>query len=169
MKKTGSRAKAQRRKEERKELLNALRLPLRLCAFAGVILSLFTLCALAQQDDRGLDDLKRGDYPKALILLNERLNSNPNDTAAQRGLLRVYIETGRYTEAEATARKFLLKTPENGAVRHQLAETLAITGRHTDAIAEFERAAGDSQKAGAHADKLESDLRRAEVLDLIGQ
>jgi len=169
MKKTGFPAKAQRRKEERKELLTAFRLPLRLCAFAGVILSLFTLCAFAQQDDRGLDDLKRGDYPKALILLNERLNSNPNDAPAQRGLLRVYIETGRYTEAEATAKKFLLKTPENGAVRHQLAETLAITGRHTEAISEFERAAADSQKAGAHADRLESDLRRAEVLDLIGQ
>jgi cellulose synthase operon protein C len=83
----------------------------------------------------------------------------------ERAQLRAYIETGRYTEAEAAAKKFLLKTPVNGAVRHELAETLALTGRYTEAITEFERAAADSTKA----DKLESDLRRAEVLTLIGQ
>src|SRR6185369_12664833 len=36
-------------------------------------------------------------------------------------------------------------------------------------IAEFERAAADAQKSDAPHDKLASDLRRAEVLDLIGQ
>lgn len=83
----------------------------------------------------------------------------------ERAQLRAFIETGRYTEAEAAAKKSLLKTPDNGGVRHELAETLARTGRYTEAITEFERAAADSAKA----DKLESDLRRAEVLDLIGQ
>ena len=47
------------------------------------------------------------------------------------------------------------------------AEAMAITGRYTEAIAEFERAAADSKEAPG--DKLESDLRRAELLELIGQ
>jgi len=92
-------------------------------------------------------------------------SQSPNERAQ----LRAYIETGRYTEAEAAAKKSLLKTPDNGAVRHELAETLALTGRYTEAITEFERAAADSAKTDNTADKLESDLRRAEVLDLIGQ
>jgi tetratricopeptide (TPR) repeat protein len=80
--------------------------------------------------------------------------------------LRVYIETGRYAEAEAIARKFLAKTPNAGIVRHELAEVLATTGRYTEAIAEFERAGNDESSA---ADKLNSDLRRAEILQLLGQ
>ena len=132
-------AKAQRRKENRKEESGVpLSLPLRLCAFAGAILSLFALTVFSQ---------------------------SPNERAQ----LHAYIETGRYTEAEAAAKKFLLKTPDNGAVRHELAETLALTGRYTEAITEFERAAADSAKADNIGDKLESDLRRAEVLTLIGQ
>src|SRR5215216_935436 len=166
-----SRAKAQRRKGRRKErslenpgLRLSLRLPLRLCAFAGVLI--FTLAALAQSPEpRGLAELKKGDYDNAFKLLSARLVSNPNDVVAQRALLRVYIETGRYAEAEATAKRFLQKTPDTGPVRHELAEALAMTGRYTEAIAEFERAAADSEKPA----KLESDLRRAEVLDLVGQ
>ena len=139
---------------------------LRLCAFAGALLFAFTLAGLAQSPEiRGLAELKKGDYDNAYKLLSARLVSNPTDSVAQRALLRVFIETGRYAEAEATAKRFLLKTPETGPVRHQLAEALAVTGRYTEAIAEFERAAADSEKA----DKLESDLRRAELLDLIGQ
>ena len=132
-------AAAQRRNEKKKKDFGAaLRLPLRRCAVAGVILFLFALTAFAQP---------------------------PNEQAQ----LRNYIETGRYTEAEAAAKKFLLKTPDNGPVRHELAEIEALTGRYTEAITEFERAAGDSAKANDIASKLESDLRRAEVLDLIGQ
>ncbi len=134
--------------------------------FLGGVFLLATLGAFAQAPEpRGLAELKKGDYENASKLLSARLASNPNDVVAQRALLRVYIETGRYTEAEATAKRFLQKTPNAGIVRHQLAEALAAIGRHTEAIAEFERAAADSEKA----DKLESDLRRAEVLDLIGQ
>jgi len=100
-----------------------------------------------------------------LFLLTVCLFAQTPDTRA----LREYIETGRYTEAEAAAKKFLLKTPDNGAVRHELAETLALTGRYTEAITEFERAAADSAKTDNIADKLDSDLRRAEIHDLIGQ
>jgi tetratricopeptide (TPR) repeat protein len=129
-----------------------------------VILFLLTL-GVQTSDQRGLAELKKGDYDNAFKLLSARVASNPNDVVAQKALLRVYIETGRYSEAEATAKKFLAKTPETGTVRHELGEVFAITGKHTEAIAEFERAATDSEKS----DRLESDLRRAEVLDLIGQ
>ena len=80
-------------------------------------------------------------------------------------MLRGYIETGRYTEAETAAKKFIQKT-RDGAVRYEFAEVLAITGRYTEAIAEFERAAADSERPG---DKLANDLRRAELLELTGQ
>lgn len=151
---------------------------LRLCAFAGILLS--AVCAflvfsdrasLAQLQDepRGLAELRKGDYENAFKLLSARLTSNPNDTVAQKALLRVYLETGRYTEAEATAKRFLTKTPDSGPVRHELAEALVITGKYTEAIAEFEQAANDAAKSGAAYDRLASDLRRAEVLDLISQ
>jgi tetratricopeptide (TPR) repeat protein len=120
-------------------------------------------------ETRGLAELRKGDYDNAFKLLSARLTSNPTDTVAQAALLRVYIETGRYLEAEATAKRFLTKTPETATVRHELGEALALTGKHTEAIAEFERAAADAEKANAPEQKLASDLRRAEVFDLIGQ
>ena len=163
------RAKMQSRKGRR----NGQSLSLRLCVFAGSCVFLLLLCvSVGSQiiDTRGLAELKRGDYDNAFKLLSARLASDPNDLPAQRALLRVYIETGRYTEAEAAAKKFLAKTPETAPVRHELAEVLALTGRHTEAIAEFERAAADSEKSnGTPGDKLASDLRRAELLELIGQ
>ena len=116
-------------------------------------------------DLSGITELKRGDYDNALKILTTRLASTPNDPVLQKALLRVYIETGRYAEAESTAKRFLTKTPDTGPVRHELGEVLAITGRYSEAIAEFEHAAANSQ-AG---DKLESDLRRAELLELTGQ
>jgi tetratricopeptide (TPR) repeat protein len=163
-------AKTQSCKVRRKETLKKTsRLALNLGVFACAIF-FFVLGAGGQvPETRGLAELKKGDYDNAFKLLSARLVSNPNDAVAQKALLRVYIETGRYAEAEATAKRFLLKTPDAGSVRHELAETLAITGRYTEAIAEFERAAADSAKANDVADKLESDLRRAEILDLIGQ
>jgi tetratricopeptide (TPR) repeat protein len=84
--------------------------------------------------------------------------------------LRALIETGKYTEAETTAKRLLTRTPDAGAVRHQLAEVLAITGRYTEAITEFEGAATDLGKnSEIPGERLESDLRRAELLELIGQ
>jgi cellulose synthase operon protein C len=71
--------------------------------------------------------------------------------------LKSLIETGHYPEAEAAARK--------SQSHHELAEVLAITGRYAEAIAEFERAAKESTPKQA----LESDLRRAELLELTGQ
>jgi cellulose synthase operon protein C len=85
-------------------------------------------------------------------------------SSAQNTDLQTLVETGRYAEAEATAKKLLAKTPNDAIVRHQLGEVLAITGRYTEAIAEFERAAKDT----ANKERLESELRRAELLELTG-
>ncbi len=144
------------------------------CLLSATCLLSFTLrhtSAQSQTDEpRGLAELRKGDYENALKLLSARLTSNPNDVVAQRGLLRVYIETGRYPEAEGTARRFLLKTPETGSVRHELGEVFAVSGRYTEAIAEFERASADREKSSVSpGEKLESDLRRAELLELVGQ
>src|SRR5690349_14226650 len=76
---------------------------------------------------------------------------------AQNTDLKTLIDTGHYTEAEAAARK-------SGA-RRELAEVLAITGRYAEAIKEFEQAAKEATPRQA----LESDLRRAELLELTGQ
>jgi predicted Zn-dependent protease len=85
--------------------------------------------------------------------------------SAQNTDLKNLIETGKYTEAEAAAKKLLVKTPNDASVRHQLGEVLAITGRYPEAIAEFERAAKDT----TNKERLESELRRAELLELTGQ
>ena len=120
-------------------------LSLRRCVVAGAMLLVFALVSFCQvPETRGLAELKKGDYDNAFKLLSARLVSNPNDAVAQRALLRVYIETGRYAEAEATAKRFLLKTPDNGSVRQELAESLAITGRYTEAIAESAAARSNS-------------------------
>jgi tetratricopeptide (TPR) repeat protein len=84
--------------------------------------------------------------------------------SAQNTDLKNLIETGKYTEAEAAAKKLLVKTPNDASVRHQLGEVLAITGRYPEAIAEFERAAKDT----TNKERLESELRRAELLELTG-
>jgi cellulose synthase operon protein C len=130
----------------------------------------FVTSAQTQTDEpSGIAELKKGDYETAFKLLSARLTANPSDAEAEKALLRVFIETGRYAEAEAVAKKFLLKFPDAGKVRHELGEVLALTGRYTEAIAEFERASTDREKSKTPGDKLESDLRRAELLDLLGQ
>ncbi len=139
----------------------------------SVSLSLLLLHANGQSrpdELPGLAELKKGDYENAIKLLTARLATNPNDIEAQQYLLRVHNETGRYAEAEASAKKFLLRTPDAGGVRHELAEVFAATGRYVEAISEFERASADLEKSHAPAGaRLASDLRRAEVLSLTGQ
>ncbi|HEX5834882.1 MAG TPA: tetratricopeptide repeat protein [Pyrinomonadaceae bacterium] len=106
----------------------------------------------------------------AVILISvfvAALISSPS--AAQTEDLRAQIETGKYTEAETIAKRLLAKTPDDGSIRHQLAEVLAITGRYAEAITEFERAAKDLAGSEVPGERLESDLRRAELLELIGQ
>ena len=87
----------------------------------------------------GLAELKKGEYERAVKLLSARLAKNPSDAEAQKHLLRAYIETGRYAEAEAAARKFLEKTPEAGGVRTSWARAWRRPDRYAEAIGEFER------------------------------
>jgi cellulose synthase operon protein C len=142
----------------------------------SVVVALF-LCSLLiqvsaqlQDETPGVDELKKGQYDVALKLLSTRLATNPTDAAAEKLLLLALNETGRYAEAEAFAKKFLLKNPDAGGVRHQLAEIFAVTGRYQEAIDEFAHAASDKERAKApRGEKLESDLRRAELLVLVGQ
>jgi tetratricopeptide (TPR) repeat protein len=141
-------------------------------ALAGAIACFYSLIprafAQSQSDDLpGVTELKKGDYENAIKLLTARLTTNAEDAETEKNLLRAYLETGRYVEAEASAKKFLLKTATAAGVRHQLAEVFASTGRYPEASAEFERASADAAKSPA--DKVSSDLRRAEVLELTGQ
>jgi tetratricopeptide (TPR) repeat protein len=138
-----------------------------LCSLVFVSVFLRHTFAQAPDDLPGVAELKKGDYDNAIKLLQGRLAANPADAAAEQNLLRALIETGRYVEAETSAKKFLLKSPAAGDVRHELAEVLNITGRYTEAITEFEHAAADAGKSPAQ--KIESDLRRAEVLERTGQ
>ena len=118
-------------------------------------------------EPEGLAELKRGEYEKSIRLLTSKLTSSPTDAEIQKYLLQAFLETGRYADAEASARKFLQKVANAGPIRHELAELLALTGRYTEAIAEFERASNESQ--ASPGDKLSSDLRQGEVLQLTGQ
>jgi tetratricopeptide (TPR) repeat protein len=138
-----------------------------LAVFVSACLLISSAFAQSQADEvPGLAELKKGDYESAIKLLSGRLTTNPNDAESQSALLRAYIEIGRYLEAETSAKKFLLKTPTAAAVRHQLAEILAKTGRYTEAISEFARAGADTKSP---AEKLQSDLRRAETLARTGE
>jgi tetratricopeptide (TPR) repeat protein len=157
----------------RRRRVSALIVGLLALALPSIVSLSFSPLASAQtQTDElpGLAELKQGEYDKAVQLLTARLATTPADVDSQKYLLRAYVETGRYTEAESSAKKFLSKVSSAGPVRHELAEVFALTGRHTEAVAEFERSSGETQKSnGSPAEWLASDLRRAEVLELVGQ
>src|SRR5262249_40011299 len=138
-----------------------------ICTLAFVSTFLRHTSAQSPDDLPGLAELKKGDYENAIKILSARLATNTADAEAEKNLLRAYLETGRYTETETSAKKFLTKEPAASGVRHQLAEVFATTGRYTESIAEFQRASTDAARASG--DKLSSDLRRAEILELIGQ
>ena len=148
-------------------------LPIAYCLLPTVLAVLF-ICVLsmAQQavEASGQAELKRGDYERAIQAFNKQLSANTSDHTAQHGLMRAYLEIGRYAEAESSAKKFLAKHPDAGKVRHTLAEVYTVTGRYAEAINEFERASKLLTAAGGSPSaRLESELRRAEVLALTGQ
>ncbi|MBS1788545.1 MAG: tetratricopeptide repeat protein [Acidobacteria bacterium] len=165
--------------------------------FVVGLLSLFCLlaCVSAQQAtvESAEEELKAGKYSEAMASFNSLLQTAPKDERAQAGLLKAYLETGKYTEAETDAKKFLARG-ESPAARLALAEVMAITGRYTAAIAEFEKVSQITQKAIEKAEKEEkekkpdanaeekpepipspkaqrvlADLRRAELLHLTGK
>ena len=159
------------------------------------LLSFFCLlaCVSAQQAtiESAEEELKAGKYSAAIASFNTLLQAAPKDERVQQGLLKAYLETGKYTEAETEAKKFLARG-ESSAARLALAEVMAITGRYPAAITEFEKVGLTAQKAiekaekeekekkpGAeetpepipspYAQKVQADLRRAELLHLTGK
>jgi len=115
-------------------------------------------------------ELTRGDYQSAIDLLNKRLAANPSDEDAERNLLRAFLGTGRYAQAESSAKGFLAKHANASRVRHQLGEVYAATGRYSEAAGEFERVGRElSKQIGATPARLESDVRRAEMLLTTGR
>ena len=159
------------------------------------LLSFFCLlaCVSAQQAtiESAEEELKGGKYSAAIASFNSLLQAAPKDERTQAGLLKAYLETGKYTEAEVEAKKFLARG-ESSAARLALAEVMAITGRYALAITEFEKVSQIAQKAIEKAEKEEqekkadaeekpapvpspkaqkvtADLRRAELLHLTGK
>lgn len=112
-----------------------------------------------------MQELTRGNYATAIAGFQRLLSVNASDPTAREGLLRAYLETGRYTDAEATAKRFLTDRQEDLIVRHLFGEVLAATGRYREAISEFERA----EKAAQGVLRLRCRLRRGEVLNIVGQ
>jgi len=135
-------------------------------SYASAGLLLITIClsvlpvfAFQSADD----DLNHGNYQAAIAGYNQALQTNPADRQAQAGLLRAYLETGKYSEAQTAAKQFLSKGSD-ARIHYYLGEVYAATGRYKESISEFE-IAGKSQGAL----KLQSDLRRAEMLETTGQ
>ncbi len=128
----------------------------------------FPVSCSSAQDAASLDPgqaLAQGNYPIAIAGFQRVLSSNPNDQGAQIGLLRAFFETGRYSEVEQTAKRFLTSRPDDATIRNLLGDSLATTGRYAEAAAEFER----SEKTAQPVVKLRSQLRRGEVLKTLGQ
>jgi cellulose synthase operon protein C len=142
-----------------------------LLPFAFSIFLLLISCAAAQNHtiEDAEEELRQGKYSAAITSFTRLLQANPNDAAAQKGLLQAYLETGQYAEAERDAKKFMgAKANElqiQLMLRLMLGEVYAVTGRYNEAIAEFEKAR-DSAEA---ATKLLAELRRGEVLKLTGK
>ncbi|MGH9800773.1 MAG: tetratricopeptide repeat protein, partial [Blastocatellia bacterium] len=155
----------------------------------------FLACVSAQQVtiESAEEELKAGKYTAAIASFNSLLQTASKDERAQAGLLKVYLETGKYSEAETDAKKFLARS-ESAAARLALAEVMAITGRYPAAIAEFEKVSQTIARALEKAEKeekekkpdpnaeekpepipspqtqkLTADLRRAELLNLTGK
>ncbi|MGH9751872.1 MAG: tetratricopeptide repeat protein [Blastocatellia bacterium] len=156
--------------------------------FAICLIFIFWLlsCASAQnvQSESPEDELKHGKYQSAIIAFTKRLQTDPKDEKAQKGLLQAYLETGQYAEAETNARKFLALGGGEAQSRLMLGEVYAVTGRYAEAIGEFEKASqiagGADRKPASKPDeqsdekldqeliRLRADLRRGEILRLTG-
>ncbi len=157
--------------------------------FAICLIFVFWLlsCASAQdaQSESPEDELKHGKYQSAILSFTKRLQADPKDAKAQKGLLQAFLETGQYAEAEARAKKFLALGGNEAQSRLALGEVYAITGRYAEAIGEFEKASelagGADQKQAPKPDeqsdeesdreiiRLRADLRRGEILQLTGK
>lgn len=153
------------------EVSNKRKMSLRTRAFFLPLFCFALICGAAAQAlsaDDATAELRRGNHERAIELFRARLVIDSSDESAQRGILRAFLETGRYREGEEWANKIINAHPEVADARQGRAEIFAATGRYAEAISEFEKAGiGFAKKAPVA--KLEVDLRRAELLMLTGQ
>lgn len=143
--------------------------PIKFAERCALILLIITAGVVNAWSQTGADaELKRGNYDAALEAFRAAMREDAADERAPAGMMRAYLETGRYKEAEDIGAKALSKNNARPRVKHLLGEIYASTGRYAQAVAEFEGAA----KLLAASDPvaaLQSDLRRAEMLSLTGQ
>ncbi|MDX2032810.1 MAG: tetratricopeptide repeat protein [Blastocatellia bacterium] len=163
--------------------------------FAGSLcVLLFALACASAQDspiDGAEEELRQGKYVPAIATFTRLIQTNPNDGRAQKGLLRAWLETGLYKEAEREARRFAAAPQNEAQARLMLGEALAATGRYPEAIAEFDRAARAAERKPEpppnakekkkedeaeeddeqprRAIRAHADLRRAELLKMTGR
>jgi cellulose synthase operon protein C len=126
---------------------------------------IFCAAAQAQDLDSAEEELDHGKYEAAILSFTRLLQINQNDKAAQKGLLKAYLETGQYTEAERRARGFLGFKENEARTRLVLGEIYASTGRYKEALTEFEKA----RETDEIAIKMQAELRRSEILELTGK
>jgi len=94
--------------------------------------------------EEGWERLRRGDYAEAIARFHAALDREP--ARAAEGMITAYVETGRYEDAERTAREVLargdraLSGGERARVEMLLGEVLLMTGRYEDALQELDRA-----------------------------
>jgi len=113
----------------------------------------------ANQSESGAEALRRGDYEKAIEFFTDRIDEEPADVEANRGLVQAYRNTGRFREAERTIGAFERSFPESVDLANSLGEILHTTGRLDSAREAFQRAI-----AGGAGDALSAELNLA-VLD----
>ena len=121
-------------------------------------------CTTAAQQDP-LVELTRGNYDVAIPALEKRLAQAGNDEAVFSALIRGYLETGKYAEADTVSRKFLLANKSNGAAHFAVGEVLSVSGKYREAAEEFRQAS----ELAKNDLKIRADLRRGEMLSAVGE
>lgn len=136
-----------------------------LLAVMAATLWLLVGCSTAQEAAQDpIVALSKGSYEVAIPALEKRLAQVPGDEAVFSALVRGYLETGKYTEADALARKFVAANKASAGAHAAVGESLAVSGKYREAAEEFRQAS----ELGKGDVKIRADLRRAEMLDAVG-
>lgn len=119
--------------------------------------------------EAGLERLRRGEYAEAIVQLHAALELDP--VRAAEGLITAYMETGRYEDAERTARDVLARADrtrsagETARLGMLLGEVLLTTGRFDEALRAFERALAHAGWPGA----IRASVQKGRVLWQMGR
>ncbi len=114
----------------------------------------------AQSIDDGREALHTGQYDSAIVILSKVAPSDSAWIDAQRGLVRAYLTTGKYDDAERTARR-ATSGVQGKEMWNTLGEVFLVRGQRADAESAFVRAraehASDSLTAALHLAELRYD------------